>query len=86
MLGKSTCYLTSDLDLTLTGSVARPPRVLVYRLNKTIIKWFNNFMPAECRKFTRIYKRMKGLKRQITRLVPKHEYIYDEVTGEFVQA
>ena len=39
-------------------------------------------MPAECRKFTRIYKRFKGLKRQITRLMPKHEYIFDQAQIE----
>jgi len=56
-------------------TVGKPPRVLLYKVNKTMVKWFNNFLPAECRKFSPIYRRMKGLKRQITKLMPKHEFI-----------
>merc|ERR1712048_881769 len=69
---KATTMTGMDFDFA-----SRPPRVLVYRLNKTLIKWFNDFMPAECRKFTRIYKRMKGLKMQITKLMPKHQWQFE---------
>ena len=44
-----------------------------------MVKWFNNFLPSECRKFSPIYRRMKGLKRQITKLMPKHQFITAEI-------
>ena len=63
----------------ISDTVGKPPRVLLYKVNKTMVKWFNNFLPSECRKFSPIYRRMKGLKRQITKLMPKHQFITAEI-------
>ena len=66
-------------ELNFLETVGKPPRVLLYKVNKTMVKWFNNFLPSECRKFSPIYRRMKGLKRQITKLMPKHQFITAEI-------
>ena len=68
-----------DHELKFLETVGKPPRVLLYKVNKTMVKWFNNFLPSECRKFSPIYRRMKGLKRQITKLMPKHQFITAEI-------
>lgn len=62
-----------------TLQTLRPPRVIVYKLNKGIMKWFNLFLPKSCKKFWKLTKRMKGLKKQITNLMPLHTYV-DELT------
>ena len=72
-------FLEIDHELNFLETVGKPPRVLLYKVNKTMVKWFNNFLPSECRKFSPIYRRMKGLKRQITKLMPKHQFITAEI-------
>ena len=64
----------SGVNHYFLDTVSRPPRVLVLRLNKTLMKWFKNFMPERCRKFSRIFKRMKTLRKQVIKLMPKHEW------------
>ena len=59
-----------------SDTVGRPPRVLLYRVNKTIGKWFQNFLPKSCKKQPKIERRLKGLKRKIHNIMPQHEFIY----------
>lgn len=70
---------TSQLKNPMNDSVGKPPRVLLYKVNKTMQKWFKNFLPKTCKKFPRIFKRMKSLKKQITKLMPTHQYQFDDV-------
>jgi len=77
---------TSQVKNDELQTVGRPPRVLLYRVNKTILKWFNNYMPQECLKYTRIFKRLKGLKMQMTKLMPTHEYVFEEDTSMLEEA
>jgi len=84
--GKNTQWkVMTDNDNQELETVSRPPRVLLYKVNKSITRWFDLFLPKTCKKFTPIFKRLKGLKRRITNLMPKHEWIPDDEpsSGDF---
>ena len=70
--------------LKYLDTVGRPPRVLLYRVNKTIGKWFQNFLPKSCKKQPKIERRLKGLKKKINNIMPEHEFIYTWISKIFV--
>ena len=68
--------IMAHIRLKYSDTVGRPPRVLLYRVNKTIGKWFQNFLPSTCKKQPKIERRLRGLKKKINNIMPEHEFIF----------